>query len=716
MKQLVQEFRGGRVYLAEVPEPLLHDRGALVRTCNSAVSPGTEKAVMEFAAASILGKAIERPDLVRQVARKLRNEGIVSTYRAAAARLDNPLPLGYSASGVVMEIGREIHGFQVGDRVACGGGGYACHAEVNYIPRNLIVKLPDSVSFEEGAFAALGAIALQGVRLAELSIGERVAVIGLGVIGLLAVQIIKAAGCMVIATDLRESRTKIAGELGADMVVVTDQGELEEAALEFSNGRGMDAVIITAATKSNAPLESAAAISRLKGKVVAVGDVSLNVPRRAFYPKELELKVSMSYGPGRYDPYYEEKGIDYPYPYVPFTEQRNMEAFLDLVASGKVNLKRLITHRRPIDEAERLYKDILENRGDFLGVVLTYKEVPQSKEPIRLDTRPVTTVKRKTVRIGLIGAGSFAKAIILPCLAKMGDVELVGVSTKTGLSCRAVADKYGFSYCTTRNEDILGDSGIDAVIIATRHNLHAGLVVEALEAGKHVFVEKPLATAEEDLKTIRDTHINSDKVLMVGFNRRFAPFAKRAKRAFEDSACALSMLYRVNAGNIPKEHWTQDSEEGGGRIIGEVCHFIDFLQFICGARPSGVFAITTMDGEEFDIVDNVSIAIDFADGSIGAISYFTHGHKLVPKEYIEIFGGGKTIIIDDFRKMRMASGNSYRRIKEQRGKGHKEEFRAFINGVLEGRMPIQFEEMVNSTLATFRVVDSLKIGMRMPVS
>lgn len=710
MRQVTQDYRHGRLCVDNVPAPFLKDRGAIVRTRCSVVSAGTERAVLEFASQGLVGKARSRPDLVKQVVRKVKSDGLAATYKASMSRLDVPLALGYSSSGEIVELGAAATGFGVGDRVACAGGGYAAHAEIAYVPRNLMVKIPDGVSDEDAAFATIGAIAMQGVRVADLRLGERVVVIGLGLLGLLAAQIVRAAGCTVLGTDLNPERVKLALEIGADAAVVTDPGTLREAVLSFTAGRGADAVIITAATKSNGPTEIAGEVSRLKGRVVAIGDVGMDIPRRIYYPKELEYRISMSYGPGRYDPTYEDKGIDYPYAYVPFTEQRNMETFLELVREGKVTPGRLVTHRFPINEAEKAYEMIQSEGSTYLGVVFTYPDSAPIERRVDLNAGERNISPESTVKLGMIGAGNYAKLMLLPHLSEMKEVELRGVCTSTGISGKHVAGKYGFAFCATDDEEILGDKDINAVMIATRHNLHADLVSRALSAGKHVFVEKPLATCDEELARIAEAARDSDRLVMVGFNRRFAPLAVEAKKAFAEHSGPLSMIYRVNAGAIPREHWTQDPEEGGGRVIGEVCHFVDLLSFLCGARPERVYAALAGKGESSEPEDNLSITVRFGDGSIGTIAYFSTGDKAVPKEYVEIYGGGKTFIIEDFRRGTFASGGNVRVLRGKgQDKGQKAELRAFADAVLGKRpAPIPFDQLVDTTLTTFRIVDSIR--------
>jgi predicted dehydrogenase/threonine dehydrogenase-like Zn-dependent dehydrogenase len=719
MKQVIQGFRDGRLSVDEVPAPMSKDTGAVVQTRVSVVSVGTERAVTEFASQSLAGKAHSRPDLVKQVMRKVKSDGLMSAYKTAMSRLDAPLALGYSSMGEIIDVGSSVRGFKIGDRVACAGGGYASHAELVYIPWNLMVKVPEGVSDEDAAFATVGAIALQGVRVADLRLGEKVLVIGLGLLGLLTIQIVKASGCVVMGTDLDPKRVQLARELGADAAIVTESALVEETVMDLTSGRGADTVIITAATKSNAPTELAGEVSRLKGRVIAVGDVGMNIPRRVYYPKELEYKISMSYGPGRYDPQYEEKGIDYPYAYVPFTQQRNMETLLQLVNEGKVTPSRLITHRFPISEAEKAYEVVQgANSNECLGMIFTYPHEVSVSRRIDLPSKKRETVSEDTARLGMIGAGNYATLMLLPHLSKMSSVELVGVSTSTGMSGKHTAEKFGFKFCATDNAEILEDNNINVVVIATRHNLHAELVAAALSSGKHVFVEKPLALNEEELRKVVNAVNESDRQVMVGFNRRFAPLVLEAKKLFGEQGGPLSMIYRINAGAIPLDHWTQDPEEGGGRVIGEVCHFVDLLQFLCGSKPTKVYALAGAKPEGVPADDNLTITIAFDNGSIGTIAYFSTGDKAIPKEYIEIYGAGKTFVIDDFRRARCASGGSVRTIRGRgQDKGQAGTLSAFVNSVLgNGPAPIPFDELVSTTLTTFRILDSVSTGNEMPVT
>lgn len=718
VKHLVGEQSRGFFTLAEVPAPRATPRSVLVRTLVSVISSGTERAMVGFAGSNLLAKARQRPDLVRQVIERARSEGWRTTYRAAMTRLGVPLPLGYSLAGEVIEVGEGVQGLRSGDRVACAGAGYASHAELALVPKNLVVRVPPTVTDEDAAFSTLGAVALQGIRVCDVRLGERVVVIGLGILGLLSVQLLKAAGCQVLATDLNEQRVHVAGDLGADRALLLEALTLHEAVLGFTEGRGADAVIITAATKSNEPVELAGRIARLKGRVVVVGDVRMDVPRRVYYEKELELRVSRSYGPGRYDPNYEEQGIDYPYAYVPFTEQRNMETFLSLVAQGKVTPSRLITHRFPIEQARQAYALLRGKLGEsYLAIALTYPNEPSKKRIIEINTPRAQSVPGQ-IGVALVGAGNYTRLTLLPALTRVKGVRLIAVSSARGLSAWDLARRYGFERASTDNEAITQDDRVQAILISTRHDSHAQLVAEALMAGKHVFVEKPLATTEEALRDLVEIAQRSSGYLMVGFNRRFAPLAQRAKAILKNRVQPLAMVYRINAGAVPPEHWTQDPQQGAGRIIGEVCHFVDFLQYLCGSPPVSVYAASI--GRPAGAVpaeDVVSVTLRFQDGSIGSIHYYANGDRAIPKEYIELYTQGTTLILDDFRSLRLArAGRIYRWDLRGQDKGHAAELQAFFDAVRSGSpTPIPLDEAVITTITTFRTLDSLRLGREVGV-
>ncbi|HEY0431983.1 MAG TPA: bi-domain-containing oxidoreductase, partial [Pyrinomonadaceae bacterium] len=586
MKQLLQNLRTGEGTVAEVPVPIVQPGRVLVRTAASLISAGTERALAELGQRGLLGKARERPELIGKVWEKVKTEGLVQALEGVRDKLDQSHAVGYSAAGLVVEVGEDVTNFRPGHRVACAGTDYAAHAEVISVPQNLCVRLPDALSFEEAAFATVGAIALQGVRLAEPTLGESVVVIGLGLVGQLTVQLLKANGCRVFGVDIDEARIQLAIALGAEA------GSLPNVAREkvqaWSRGRGADACIIAAATASNDPVELAGEISRLKGRVVAVGMVGMNVPRNVYYQRELTLKVSMSYGPGRHDPDYEERGHDYPVAYVRWTEGRNLEAFLDLLALGRIEVKPLVTHRFAIAEASRAYQLISGNTAEkYLAVLLTYDAEGEVKRVV--EHRALAATPAGRVKLGLIGAGGYAQKVLLPNFKAAG-VEFCSIASASGVSARDVGTKYGFARFLSDAQSVIDDDQANLIVVATRHGSHAELARLALERGKHVFVEKPLALNDADLDGVLEAAMRSEGQLLVGFNRRFSPLAVKAREVFQGRQSPLSIIYRVNAGRIPREHWTQDKAEGGGRIIGEVCHFIDLMQFFTGAAPQTVYA------------------------------------------------------------------------------------------------------------------------------
>jgi predicted dehydrogenase/threonine dehydrogenase-like Zn-dependent dehydrogenase len=719
MKQLVQDWKVGSVQVLDVPPPQLTPGQLLVRTCSSLISAGTERTVVEFAEKSLLEKARARPDLVRQVMGKLQREGILSTLESVRGRLDQPMLLGYSSAGTVLDVPTDVEGFRVGDRVVCAGGSYASHAEIVSVPRNLVVRLPEAIGFEWGAFSTLGAIALQGIRLSEVRLGEMVAVVGLGLVGQLTVQLLKAAGCRVAGMDPDPSRVELALRCGAD-AATTEPDALESMIVTLSEGIGADAVLITASTPSSQPVETAGRVARDKAVIVAVGAVGMTLPRKLYYMKELDFRISRSYGPGRYDFNYEEKGHDYPVGYVRWTENRNMQAFVQLLADGKLNLDPLITHRFPLAEASRAY-DIVAGKVSepSLGILLEYSELADLKA---VDLRPtlsneaVLTVAPKTVgclRLGLLGPGAFASAVLLPVLKRMKGVELRGVTSAHGVTARRAADKFGFRYCSSAEQEILEDSEIDAVVIATRHHLHARQVVAALRAGKHVFVEKPLAIREEEASAVaEELSQRPGQILMVGFNRRFAPLAQELKTFLDMRREPLMVHYRINAGYISRDHWTQDPAQGGGRIIGEVCHFVDFVNWLAGAMPVSMQVQSLPDCGRYS-TDNVVLQLRYPDGVIGLITYLANGDRQLGKERVEVHGAGRSAVLDDFRRLELVESGQ-RRVRRswlRQDKGHRGELAAFIRAVRgEQPAPIPFVEILTATQITFQAVEWLRRG------
>lgn len=713
MKQVIQHVRSGELQVSEVPAPYGKAGGVVVRNVASLISAGTERMTIDFAGKSMLGKAKERPELVRQVLDKVRKDGLMPTVQAVMSRLDQPIPLGYSCAGVVEEVGRGAGEFVVGDRVACAGMGYASHAHAVFVPKNLTVKIPDNVSFEDASYVTLGAIALQGVRTAEVRLGESVAVIGLGLLGQLAVQILKAGGCRVIGIDLDHAKVALAVELGADAAVPRSE-DVEGAIAAFTGGIGVDAVLITAAADSNDPTELAGEICRDRGIVSMVGAVKMEIPRKVYYEKELQLRLSRSYGPGRYDPEYEEKGHDYPIGYVRWTERRNMEEFLRLISTGQVTPSRLTTHRFAIEEAERAYAIITgEDRQSFLGVMLTYGDDAGAAAIRRIELKP-RAVKGGQVGLGFIGAGNFAKAVLLPRFKGAADAALIGISTATGMNAKTTGERYGFSYCTTDTAQLLADESIDAVVIATRHGSHASFAAAALRAGKAVFVEKPLAIDEAGLQQVLQAQAETGQLLTAGFNRRFSPLVGEMKRFFAEGQ-PLAVQYRINAGPIPPGTWIHDPEDGGGRIIGEGCHFVDLVQYLTGDDPVEVFA-HSLGGPTAELHDTVTITLRYRGGSIASINYFSTGDKSYPKEHVEVYGGGRIAVLDDFRRLLLTHGGKRRVVKRHaQAKGFDEEVAAFLTAVKEGgQLPIPLRSLSSTTRATFAVEESLRTGQ--PIS
>ena len=711
MKQVIQSFKTGELTVQDVPTPTLRPQGVLVRNAISLVSAGTERMVVDFAEKNLLQKARGRPDLVRQVIDKAQREGIVNTIESVRNRLDQPLALGYSTAGIVVDVGAQVSGFKVGDRVACAGGGYASHAEMIYVPRTLAVKLPDDVSFEAGAFATVGAIALQGIRQAEVVVGDNVAVVGLGLLGQLTVQMLKTAGCRVMGIDLDASRVQLAMDGGADYACHNDDAIAH--AVSFTNGRGFDAVIITAATSSNGPVELAGEIARDRAIISAVGVFRMDLPRKVYYEKELDFRLSRSYGPGRYDAEYEDKGHDYPYAYVRWTEQRNMDAFVNMLASGSIKVDHLITQRFPIEDAAKAYDVITGKTSDpFLGVLLTYDTEKTVDQKISLRPGSTSHKPAEGVSVGLVGAGNFTNATLLPAMKDVAGLCLVGIMSGSGMTARTTGDRFGFEFCTSSFDELIADDRINWLVIATRHNLHAEQAIAAMKAGRNVFVEKPLALSEQELVDVMRVQQATGQRLMVGFNRRFAPMVKSIRDFLKGHTRPLIATYRINAGAIPSDHWTQDPEIGGGRIIGEACHFIDLLQFLIGAAPVSVNT-TAVQGAQGIISDEVIITLTFADGSIGNVIYAAGGDKSFSKERIEIIGDGRVVVMDDYRDLELIRDGKRKRQKERLRplKGHRQQWEALVDAVKDGReTPISIEEIVMSHLATFAAMESLTRG------
>lgn len=711
MKQVVQSFKTGEMKVKEVPVPQLQANYVLVENASSLISAGTERGTVKVAQANLIDKARQRPDLVKQVVQNLKKEGLRATFEKVKTKLDSPKALGYSTAGVVKASMDGGNKYKSGDRVACAGQDLASHAEVVSIPQNLVAKIPDNVSFEEAAFTTVGAIALQGVRQTEPTLGENICVIGLGLIGQITCQLLRASGANVFGIDLSDKLVELASMHSCDSAQNRNNPNLIENCNQFTKSYGFDKVVITAATASNDPIELSAEISRKKGVVIMVGAVGMNVPRDPhFYRKELELKMSCSYGPGRYDPTYEELGHDYPIGYVRWTEQRNMEAFLNALSKKQVDLAPLITHRFEVDNALEAYDLVVNPEAEFnLGVLLNYPEREEKFESLSI-TKEILFDSADPL-VSFIGAGSFAQSYLIPNVIPAGG-KLLSVSTGRGINAEHVASKFGFSQAVADVSEILQNEACNTVFVATRHNTHANYAIEAIKSQKHVFVEKPLALNSAELDSVTKAIKDTKSLLMVGFNRRFSKAAKEAKAFFKGYDGPIAFNFRVNAGALPAEHWSQNPEIGGGRIIGEVCHFIDLMQFFANALPSTVFA-QSLPGmsESITNTDNVAITIGFEDGSVGNLTYLANGDKALSKEHLEIFGGGKTAVINDFKSVTLYGGGKSKTIKAL-GKGQKEEVEAFLNAINVGSSaPISFDSIYATTLATFKIIDSLATGL-----
>jgi polar amino acid transport system substrate-binding protein len=713
MQQITQKLKTGIIRISEVPCPDLHIGHILVKNHYSVISAGTESGAVRTARKGYIGKAQERPQQVKQVVDVLRSKGPIQTYQAVMKRLNSYSPLGYSCAGEVIAVASDTIGYALGDQVACGGL-TASHAEVVSVPANLCVKLKPDADLKQAAYNTLGAVALQGVRQADLKIGEFCAIIGLGLLGQLTALLLRASGIRVIGIDIDPAMVELARKSGAELALQRDDAGIENKIIDFTEGLGSDAVIITAASSTLDPINFAGVISRKKGKIVIVGAVPTGFDREPhFYKKELQVKMSCSYGPGRYDPIYEEKGVDYPIAYVRWTEKRNMQAFQELIYSKKADVSHLTTHCFRLEEAPAAYDMILAKSEPYLGILIEYdasKQIDHKDRQIDMK-RSTISYEPSAVNIGFIGAGSYAQSHLLPNVPKSNDISLKGVMTTTGTSSRSVAERFGFNFCTTNEKDIFENDDINSTFIATRHDSHAYYVVEALKAGKHVFVEKPLCLKTQELDYIRKCYelsAKSNQLLMVGYNRRFSPLIQKIKNELGEGP--MAMTYRVNAGAIPKESWIQDPEFGGGRIIGEVCHFVDTLTFLSGSLPVSVYANAMADPGNLN--DTLNVTLTYQNGSIGTLSYFANGDKRFPKERIEVFSHGTVAIVDDFKELTIyAKGKKNRKKLFSQDKGQKKEVKQFVNAILNGTAElISFKEIYNTSLVTFKIIESIRTG------
>jgi predicted dehydrogenase/threonine dehydrogenase-like Zn-dependent dehydrogenase len=706
MKQIIQDLKGGATLLEEVPAPLVRKGHLLIRTRCTLVSAGTERMLVEFGKGNLISKARQQPDKVKQVFEKIRTDGLMPTLEAVFNKLDEPLPLGYCNAGVVVAVGEGVTEFKVGDRVASNGS----HAEIVCVPKNLCAKIPANVTDEEAAFTVIGSIGLQGIRLVQPTMGETVVVIGLGLIGLITAELLMASGCRVVGFDFDDTKVQMArekGVLGFNAAGVDSVKTVED----ITNGIGCDAVIICASNKSNDIIHQAANMSRQRGRIVLVGVIGLDIQRADFYKKELSFQVSCSYGPGRYDENYEQRGIDFPLPYVRWTEQRNFETILQTIAIGKLDVKRLITERIPLADYMQVYGNM---GGSSIASILEY---PQGDTAISsgdaiVQLRSQSFAGSKGV-IGVIGAGNFTKMTLMPVMKSL-QAQFKYISSAGGLTAKSLAKKYGVANSTTDYANILKDPEVDLVMITTRHNLHAAMVIESLQHGKHVFVEKPLAIHEgefeEVLATIKDLDAKGKTVptLTVGYNRRFSPFIQKAKQLVGDAQ--MNIIATMNAGFIPADVWVHDMRIGGGRIIGEACHFIDLMVFLTGSSVTAV-VMNAMGENPVENTDNAIIVLKFANGSQGVINYFSNGSKSYSKERVEVYSQGRVLVLDNFRKMEGFGFKGFSSMSSKQDKGHKAQFTRLVQSVQTGGQPlIPLDEIINTTKATFAAIESFMTG------
>lgn len=716
MKQVTQTLRTGTIEVNEVPIPALTDKFVLVKNSCSVISAGTEKTKIDMGKKNLLQKAKARPDLVKQVLKKVQTEGFKKTLQTVNTRLDAPSPLGYSCAGEVVAAGGLVEGIQPGDRVACGGADYANHAEFVSIPKNLVVKVPDNVTNAEAAFTTVGSIALQGVRLAQPQMGETFVVLGLGLLGQIAVQLLRANGCKVIATDLDPALVERATQYGA--IGAGPGVNIQNLVDSETNGHGVDGVLVCAGTSSNQPIELCGEITREKGRVVVVGAVRMDIPREDYFKKEISVVISRSYGPGRYDPFYEENGNDYPLGYVRFTEQRNMETFLQLVSEGKVEVQSLITHQFDVDQAKEAYELIEgEKTEPYLGILMNYSPQENNSASSKIEITP-TPISKSKISISLFGAGNYATSNLLPQLSKSKDTELNGLVTASGRTAQGVAKQFGMRFCAGDLNEIL-DESTDALMVTTRHDTHAPAVIAALNADKHVYVEKPLALNVEELSDITKALEASSKQVMVGFNRRFSPCTSTLINHFAKVNTPKVVNIRVNAGMIPSDHWIQDPEVGGGRMIGEGCHFVDLASALVQSNPTKVMAVGTRKGNGSALLnDNLSIILTFQDGSIANITYTADGSKAQAKEYVEMFGGGLSGTINDFKETTLFSGDFDKKVVKlpAQNKGQKEMLDTWLAGLKSGQPAIATDTVLLNSLATIQAIESLTIGDALEVN
>jgi predicted dehydrogenase/threonine dehydrogenase-like Zn-dependent dehydrogenase len=711
MNQIIQDLKSGETLLEEVPTPRVGAGNVLIKTHRSLVSLGTERMLVSFGQANLLEKARQQPERVKEVVDKMKTDGIKPTVEAVFRKLGTPLPMGYSQAGEVIATGNDVAEFQIGDRVISNGN----HSEVVDVPKNLVAKIPESVSYEEAAFTVVGSIGLQGIRLLKPTFGETVVVFGLGLIGLIASQILKSNGCNVIGLDLDKDKVEKARSYGITAVnsKTSDPVQFVE---ELTDGIGADAVLITASTKSNTVIKQAANMSRKRGRIVLVGVIGLNIDRSDFYEKELSFQVSCSYGPGRYDNEYEQKGSDYPLPYVRWTEKRNFQTILEAIHKEQLDVKSLITERVPLEDYKEIYGDM--SAAESIASILEYPvdEIAKDAEGLLERTVPVNGIRFKggSGVMAVVGAGNFTQSTLLPSLEE-AEASVKYIVSSGGLSSTTLAKKYEVPNSTTDWDQVLGDEEVDGVLITTRHNLHAGMTIKALKAGKQVFVEKPLALKQEELDKITKTVEETGNTVTVGFNRRFSPHAEKMKELVGSNPGPMNVIATMNAGYIPPEVWIQDLEVGGGRIIGEACHYVDLITYLAGSKVKKV-CMQAMGKDPGENTDNASILLKYENGSLGVINYFANGNKSYSKERIELYYEGKNMIMDNFRRLygygfKNGYSLSNKILRTKQDKGHEKQFKLLTKRWKVGGRPlIPFDEIVNTTQATFAAIESLKQG------
>ncbi|WP_299107773.1 bi-domain-containing oxidoreductase [uncultured Tenacibaculum sp.] len=700
MKQIIQDLKKGDTILEEVPVPLVKKGHVLIKTTKTLVSLGTEKMLVEFGKANFIQKAKQQPDKVKMVLDKIKTDGLKPTLDAVFNKLGQPLPLGYCNVGEVVAVGNGVTEFNIGDRVASNGN----HAEYVLVPKNLVAKIPDNVADEEAVFTVIGSIGLQGIRLLKPTFGETIVVVGLGLIGLVTAELLKANGCNVIGFDFDPEKIKIAQSKGIIAINPSEGTDQVKFVETFTNGVGADGVIITASSKSNEIIAQSAQMCRKLGRVILVGVIGLDISRADFYNKEISFQVSCSYGPGRYDEEYEQKGNDYPIGYVRWTEKRNFEAVLNAISNGSLDVKPLITERVPLKEFDKIYGDMSSSKS--IASILEYNSTEEPKTTVAINEK---SFKENKGVIGIVGAGNFTSATILPNLKKI-NADVKYIASSGGLSSTTMAKQYGIANSTTNYKEMLSDNEVDTVFITTKHNMHASMVLEVMRSNKSVFVEKPLALTTEELDEIIKEYNESDVSVSVGFNRRFAPLAKQMKKVLGSDNTPMNIVATMNAGFIPDDVWVHDMEVGGGRIIGEACHYIDLCTYLAGSKVKAV-CMNSMGINPQENTDNASILLKYENGTNAVINYFANGSKAYSKERVEVYSQERTLVMDNWRKLRGYGFKKFSKSSSKQDKGHYNQFNELIDSQKKGGNPIiSFEEIVNTTRASFAAIESLKQG------